>query len=114
MQHATVSREQPSKNVTYVPPNAEVVSAFARELCTRLSAHQPDYTNQEVVSGFIAFFTFVSHKLATYMSSGHKHYLLEGYRSPLSKGDHHVREEIIQPRPTHRRPLLRSEIVDAR
>jgi hypothetical protein len=116
MQHTTISREQPSKNATYVPPSSEVISAFARELCTGISAHQPDYTSQEVVSGFTAFFTFVSHKLAKYMNSGHKPYLLEGYTSPkpLRKGDHNVREKIIQPHPTHCRTVLRSKIVDAR
>lgn len=72
--------DQPKRQVEYVPPDPTAIKEYAHTVCAELAQKNTAYSNQEVVSGFASFLNFIAQTSAKYLNSGHREYLLKGYK----------------------------------
>jgi hypothetical protein len=85
------------RQVEYVPPDPQVIRAYAYGVCAELKDRNPAYADPEIVSGLAAFLDFIAQTTAKYLNQGHKEYLLKGYNKPerTSKGGSNGKEKTI-------------------
>ena len=77
-------KDQVKRSYVYAPLDPTSVRDYARAVCTELAQQNPAYCRSEVISGFTVFLSFVAERMAKYLNSEHKEYLLKGYRKPTT------------------------------
>lgn len=83
--------------IQYIPPDQTAIVELARSACTQLGKQNPAFNDPEVVGGLASFLTFLSQKLATYASNGHKEVLPKN-RLNVEKGTSYASQKETSPR----------------
>lgn len=88
-------RKECVNNVTYVPPESEVIKDYGYRLCAILGQGNPRFEELEIRSGFIAFLSLVAQLQAKHLNQGQKEFLLSGYQEKMKQlsGGHHVSKD---------------------
>ena len=59
----------PKTNITYVPPNPEVLEEVARGVCETMAESDPSFKRSDVVYGFAAFLNVMARMRANHLNT---------------------------------------------